>query len=325
MADSGPGGRRRLGDRLDYERTQTVPANFPPHWTRPDVKGLLHAMQGRICAYCGVSTNGLDVEHFRPKGSIEEDETHGGYWWLAYECSNYFLGCTVCNRARKKASFPLLPDATRCTYSTRTAIASERRVLLDPAEDPIEEWLTIQPQDLTGKLVPNPDLDEDQRFRVQKAIDLLGLNLDPEVRSQRSKAYEGAARAAVGKRWDELRRRAMRHRPHSLAARIVLQRVAPDRLPSAEDETRDLIDSLWQELRTLIHELQNLRVRAQPIRGVDERQLQVLIWALIVLRNDPLAGDQETTDACLGELLMREPIAIRTEIVTLFRTHLSGE
>lgn len=139
MADSGPGGRRRLSDRLEYESNRTLPVTFPKHWSRPDVRGLLHAMQGRICAYCGMSTSGLDVEHFRPKGSIEGDEAPGGYWWLAYESSNYFLGCTVCNSKRKRASFPLLPDATRCTYATRVAIASEGRLLLDPAEDPIEE------------------------------------------------------------------------------------------------------------------------------------------------------------------------------------------
>lgn len=154
---------------------------------------------------------------------------------------------------------------------------------------------------------------------MQNVIDLLGLNLDSEVRSQRSKAYEDAARAAGEERWDELHRCAMRHRPHSLAARVILQRVAPDRLPSAADEMGDLIDSLWRELCTLLNELQDLRARSRPIRGMDERQPQVLIWALIVLRNDPPAGDQETIDAYLGELLAREPIAIRTEILRLFR------
>src|ERR1700690_2130973 len=107
MADTGVGGRRRLNDRLEYAG-KIIPKSFPPHWTKPDVKGLLHAMQGRICAYCGMSTNGLDVEHFRPKGSIRNDQAHKGYWWLAYEVSNYLLGCTVCNRNRKKTSFPLL-------------------------------------------------------------------------------------------------------------------------------------------------------------------------------------------------------------------------
>lgn len=293
--------------------------SFPSYWTKADVKGLLHAMQGRICAYCGMGTNGLDVEHFRPKGAIDDEEAHGGYWWLAYECSNYFLGCTVCNRIRKKTNFPLLPGATRCMYSTRDTIVAERRVLLDPAEDPVEEWLSIDPDDVSGRLIPNPGLNAGERSRVQMAIDFFGLNLDPEVRTQRSKAYEEAARAAAAHRWDPLRQSAMRHRPHSLAARIVLQRVAPERLPSAEEEMRDLVDSLWKEIRTLVGEIQNLRARAKPIRPVDERQLHALGWALIVLRTDPPAGHPATADAYLGDLLQHEEAEIRTEIVALFR------
>jgi len=319
MADSGPAGRRRVNDRLEYERTATAPRSFPSYWTKPDVKGLLHAMQGRVCAYCGVATNGLDIEHFRPKGAIEDDEAHGGYWWLAYECSNYFLGCTVCNRSRKKTSFPLLPGTTRCTYDTRDTIALEERVLLDPAEDPVEEWLTIGWDDVTGKLIPNPGLGETERSRVQDAIDLFGLNLDPEVRTQRSKAYEEAARAAEQQSWDDLRQRAMRHRPHSLAARTILQRVAPERLPSAEEEMRALVDLLWRDLRVLVCEIRSLRARGKVPSALDERQLNALCWALVVLRSDPPAGDAETADEYFGELLGREPAEIRKEIVTLFR------
>lgn len=320
MADSGPGGRRCLGDRMEYAQTATVPVAFPPYWTRPDVKGLLlHAMQGRICAYCGMSTNGLDVEHFRPKGAIDDDEAHGGYWWLAYECSNYFLDCAVCNRSRKKTAFPLLPGATRCTYDTRDRLAVEKRVLLDPAEDPVEEWLTIGWDDATGKLIPNPDLDAGVRSRVQDAIDLFGLNLDPEVRAQRSKVYEEAARAANEGRWDDLRQSAMRHRPHSLAARIVLQRVAPERLPSAEEEMRDLTGSLWKDLRTLLSEVRSLRARAKAPSPLDERQLNALGWALVILLSDPPAGDTAAADAYLGELLKRETAEVQGEIVALFR------
>ena len=324
MADSGVGGRRRLGDRVEYERTGRAPVGFTAHWTNPDVKGLLHAMQGRICAYCGRSSNGLDVEHFRAKGPIDDDEAHGGYWWLAYECSNYFLCCTVCNRARKRTSFPLLPGTARCTYQNRVAITTEARVLLDPSVDPVEEWLTIDQDDLTGRLVPNPSLNTGDRSRVQDAIDLLGLNLDPEVRSQRSKAYEEAARAAVEERWEELQRCAMRHHPHSLAARILLQRVAPELMPSVEDEMRDLVNSLWNDLRMLISETQDLRGRGKTIRPVDKRQICALGWALIVLRTDPPTGDSAATDAYLGELLMREEASSKQKSSRCFAPYYSA-
>lgn len=318
MADSGPGGRRRLGDRLEYEQAAAVPTTFPAHWTKPDVKGLLLAMQGRICAYCDIATNGLDVEHFRPKGAIQEDQAHAGYWWLAYESFNYFLGCTNCNRTRKKASFPLLPMAARCTYETRGTLSLEARLLLDPANDPVEEWLTIDWGDLSAKLIPNPILEVRERSRVQEAIDLFGLNLDAEVRSQRSKAYEEAARAAAEERWDDLRQMAMRHRPHSLAAKTILQTVAPERLPNPGEEVRDLLGSLWKDLRTLVGEIRDLRARGKAPGPVDERQLHALSWAVIVLRTYP-TGDATTAESYLGELLERESAEIRAEIVALFR------
>jgi uncharacterized protein (TIGR02646 family) len=318
LADSGLAGRRRLNDRAEYERTGIVPKPGPSHWTKPDVKGLLHAMQGRVCAYCGIGINGLDVEHFRPKGAIEDDEAHGGYWWLAYECSNYFLGCTVCNRYRKKTTFPLFPGATRCTYATRDTIGAERRVLLDPAEDPVEAWLTIDWDATTARLVPNLVLSEAERSRVREAIDILGLNLDPEVRSQRSKPYEAAARAAAEQRWKDLRQAAMRHRPHSLPARIVLQREAPERLPSAAEEMRDLLGLLWTDLRNLVIELGGLRARGKPPSRFDRRQLNALCWALVVLSSDPPADDTATVGKYLEDLLAREPDDIRTDIVTLF-------
>jgi hypothetical protein len=203
-------------------------------------------------------------------------------------------------------------------YDTRDAIAVEARVLLDPAEDPVEEWLTIDRDDVTGKLIPNPRLDAGARLRLQDAIDLFGLNLDPEVRAQRSEAYEEAARAAVERRWDDLRHRAMRHRPHSLAARTVLQRVAPEHLPSAEEEMRDLVGLLWRDLRTLVYEIGSLRARAKLPSPLDDRQLRALGWALVVLRSDPPAIETAAVDAYLEELLKRETPEIRTQIIALF-------
>jgi uncharacterized protein (TIGR02646 family) len=275
-------------------------------------------MQGWICAYCAVRSSGLDVEHFRPKGTIEEDEAHGGYWWLACDCSNYFLGCAACNRCRKRNSFPLMPGTARCTFATRETLTAEERVLLDAAADPVEEWLTIDRDDLTGRLIPNPGLIGTERARVEDAIDLLGLNLDPVVRRERSKVYEQAVRAATEERWEDLRRSAMRHHPHSLAARIVLNKLAPERLPSTRDETKDLVEMFWEELRDLICEIRSLRMRGKNARPMDERQLRALGWALVVLRSDPPTGDPAAVDEHLVELLERETTEVRTEIVALF-------
>jgi len=183
----------------------------------------------------------------------------------------------------------------------------------------VEEWLTIDWDDVNGRLIPDPGLVDTERARVEEAIELFGLNLDPVVRSERIEAYEQAVRAAAGQRWDDLQRSAMRHHPHSLAARIVLNRLAPERLPSADDETKDLVEMFWGELRTLAREIRNLKARGKDPRPMDERQLQALCWALVVLRSDPPTADPAAVDDYLCELLERETTEVRTEIVTLFR------
>ncbi len=86
------------------------------------------------CGYCESFVIGPcvgDVEHYRPKAEITEldDDPHTwgqelpglanvtgrkprplcdqGYWWLAYEWSNYLLACERCNRAWKGSLFPI--------------------------------------------------------------------------------------------------------------------------------------------------------------------------------------------------------------------------
>ena len=117
-------------------------------------------MQGRICAYC-LTERPLDVEHFRPKGAIDGDDAHPGYWWLAYEAENYLLACTACNRDRKGTRFPLATGAVRVTYETRHTLASERRILLDPGEDEVENFF---------ELTDNPTC----RILLAQALDPIG-------------------------------------------------------------------------------------------------------------------------------------------------------
>jgi uncharacterized protein (TIGR02646 family) len=275
-------------------------------------------MQHRVCAYCGTVSSGLDVDHFRPKGAVDGDENHGGYWWLAYDFSNYLLGCTVCNQKRKRSRFPLEAGADRVTYGTRHTIQSERRVLLDPAEDPVEEWLALEWDDVTCRIVPHTKLGEAERERVQRVIDFFGLNLDPEVRKQRSKVYEAAVRAASKGRWEKLRRMAMAHAEHSFAARFVLLQQAPERLPTTEEELQDLVRQLWTDLQTQVREVLRLRHRGKNPSRQDDRQLDSLCWALTVLQSDP-ASDPALSPDLMATLLEQEPAEIREAILEAFR------
>ena len=75
-----------------------------------DVVAALNELFHGKCAYCEskfVAVTPVDVEHFRPKGAIEQCPNHLGYWWLAAKWENLLASCPDCNRKRKQIIFEL--------------------------------------------------------------------------------------------------------------------------------------------------------------------------------------------------------------------------
>lgn len=127
------------------------------------VKAELEKLFDGKCAYCESfysSTAPVDIEHYRPKGEVQEVE-HDGYWWLAAEWSNLLPSCIDCNRKRKqrtpkpgasllamvedgsgtqitstgkKDSFPIADEAKRATGEA-SDLSGEAPLLLDPCRD----------------------------------------------------------------------------------------------------------------------------------------------------------------------------------------------
>ena len=102
------------------------------------------------CWYCEITQERSDnaVDHFRPKNRVADtDPVHEGYWWLAFEASNFRYSCTFCNSQRKNPKtdetegkgdkFPLLSESLRAKSPGEEE--NESPVLLDPckAQDPI--------------------------------------------------------------------------------------------------------------------------------------------------------------------------------------------
>lgn len=129
---------------------------FTAKWS--DFKDAFSEAQHGKCAYCEVSVIGAqhgDVEHFYPKaridGLLDDPDTWGkerpflsnvlgrkpavvcdtGYWWLAYEWSNYLLSCLACNEYWKGAIFPVEDDPRTIPP---TSDLSEVALLLNPFE-----------------------------------------------------------------------------------------------------------------------------------------------------------------------------------------------
>lgn len=98
------------------------------------------------CAFCERLRTGreLDVEHYRPKAAVtrwignpseispqppKEERIGTGYWWLAFEWSNYALSCKECNQTWKRNLFPVVEPRLLCAEGVEHC---EVPLLLDP-------------------------------------------------------------------------------------------------------------------------------------------------------------------------------------------------
>lgn len=88
-----------------------------------DVHHTLHELFHGKCAYCEARyeiVGPVDIEHYRPKGEVEGDAAHRGYWWLAVAWENLLPSCLDCNRRRYQP--------TPLEFASLTAMAEPLRV-----------------------------------------------------------------------------------------------------------------------------------------------------------------------------------------------------
>jgi len=149
-----------------------------------ELKASLATLSNNKCWYCETEQERSDnhVDHFRPKNQVAECKGHRGYWWLAFEWTNYRFCCTYCNSRRvdeehgsdggKQDHFPLFEEGDRA-YCPEDDIASEDPCLLDPtvAMDPVLLWFNDE-----GRIVPKYPDNVRGKLRAEKSIELYHLN-----------------------------------------------------------------------------------------------------------------------------------------------------
>jgi uncharacterized protein (TIGR02646 family) len=104
------------------------------------VKAALIKAQHDKCCFCESKVTHIsygDVEHFRPKAGIRQKagdplETPG-YYWLAYEWSNLFFSCQLCNQRYKENLFPLKNPADRAK-THNDDLSTEKPLFINPTE-----------------------------------------------------------------------------------------------------------------------------------------------------------------------------------------------
>ena len=149
------------GEREKAEAFYADPANEGKTYkfkvySHEDVKEALTRLFGAKCAYCEsryAGTQPMDVEHFRPKGKVLEDDGKEvrGYYWLASDWTNLLPSCIDCNRERRQwladlgavrsvgkgERFPLEKGSKRAASPGEEK--AERPLLLNPCVDEPEK------------------------------------------------------------------------------------------------------------------------------------------------------------------------------------------
>lgn len=140
-----------------------------------DIKEKLIRTQFGKCAFCESNIPHItygDVEHFRPKGGIQQNDRSKmikpGYYWLAYEWDNLLFVCGICNQRFKKNYFPLRNLERRAlNHSQSINVRREKPFFINPAKENPKFLIRFNEATAVGI---------DKNHRGKKTIESLGLN-----------------------------------------------------------------------------------------------------------------------------------------------------
>jgi hypothetical protein len=182
------------------------PSTSPALWS--DVKPVYMDIQHNKCIYCerqlanrDYGTIEWDLEHFRPKSTVgawPDANRHvgltypfstgsmynSGYYWLAYNITNYAASCKVCNSIFKHIYFPI--SGTRGEVGEQPdELLAEQPFLCLPLGSSDDDPETLIRFVITTA-VPVDDHGS-RRERGQVIIDFFGLNKRDDLHRERAR------------------------------------------------------------------------------------------------------------------------------------------
>lgn len=188
-------------------------------WRDAKLKECFAKISHYKCWYCEtpITRDDLVIDHYRPKGKVyEEPEGNEGYWWLAFNATNFRLSCKYCNELRhdrvggtrggKGTHFPLLPGSVRATARHRD-LSSEFPIILDPTRRADVGYLIFL-SDARAWPKFEADADPVSFTRAKESISILHLN-HGRLRKGRSQVCNQVTEAI--ERCDAAYRRYLRH------------------------------------------------------------------------------------------------------------------
>lgn len=134
------------------------------------------------CWYCEAEEirSDMPVDHFRPKGKVDENDEHEGYWWLAFDWKNYRCACTFCNSKRnfeetqggKGSRFPIFNEESRANSSADN-YDDETPAILDPCDPDDDNLLWF---DADGMPEPIVSADDAEVQKVKNSTEIFHLH-----------------------------------------------------------------------------------------------------------------------------------------------------
>jgi hypothetical protein len=158
----------------EKEREEIIEKN-EKHWKDNIFRDWLISQFKGKCWYSEAqeSVSSYHVDHFRPKGRVTnlDKSCREGYWWLAFKWDNYRISGELLN-VKKRDWFPISYGSYAQPFD-KNSLEIEAYVLLDPC---VEEEAALISFNDAGEATAAEDIDEADEWRVEKTIDILGLN-----------------------------------------------------------------------------------------------------------------------------------------------------
>lgn len=175
--------KQEMEEAITIEARHAIIEKHKSLWV--ELKAWLLSFSNNKCWYTEARNDSshYEIEHFRPKKWA--DDSFEGYWWLAFEWTNYRICGNSPNR-KKGSCFPLNPGSQRASSASRYLVNDEVYVLLDPTDPADPPHLSFIENGICNV---DPRYDGWEKERATISIELYGLNHLPQLCEGRQRVW----------------------------------------------------------------------------------------------------------------------------------------
>lgn len=199
--------KAKVLDEPDPEKRKALFERYSGRWRA--VRQAFEAESHGKCWYAECRSPGADndIDHYRPKGRVAEDDSHPGYYWLTFDWKNLRLSCQRVNRRRRNPEsgetggkgdhFPLVRPEGRA-FGPEDDLSREVPSIVDPTNSVDVAMLTFG---RSGELELVPERKGEPVAEAKLEASRLHLHLNwPGFREERLRLYNQIERKV---RWGE--------------------------------------------------------------------------------------------------------------------------